>query len=146
MEDQSLVANNGFNTSSHPGDYIGPPEPKRRFVSGETLLHFETSLVGQHPAQPVTPGYYYPVIPRNEARAIVLEDENILLRKKIEELKKQVCFSILILNLRFLQYLFCAFKYKIFQLFSIKNSKSKFKVYIYMYSTLKILDLYQLFI
>lgn len=38
----------------------------------------------------MTSGYYYPVIPRNEARAIVLEDENALLRKKIEELKKQV--------------------------------------------------------
>lgn len=30
------------------------------------------------------------MIARNEARAIVLEDENVLLRKKIEELKKQV--------------------------------------------------------
>lgn len=92
MEDQhNLVTNNGYNASSHPPDYIGPPEPKRRIVSGETVVHFEASpLVGQHTAQPVTPGYYYPVIPRNEARAIVLEDENALLRKKIEELKKQV--------------------------------------------------------
>ncbi|KAH0952160.1 hypothetical protein HN011_011372 [Eciton burchellii] len=95
MEDQhnNLVANNGYNTSSHPTDYIGPPEPKRRIVSGETVVHFEAPpLVGQqHATQPtVTPGYYYPVIPRNEARAIVLEDENALLRKKIEELKKQV--------------------------------------------------------
>ena len=91
MEDHSLIATNGYSASSHPPDYIGPPEPKRRLVSGEALLHFETSqLVGQHPAQPVTSGYYYPVIPRNEARAIVLEDENALLRKKIEELKKQV--------------------------------------------------------
>lgn len=92
MEDQhNLVTNNSYNASSHPPDYIGPPEPKRRIVSGETVVHFETSpLVGQHTAQPVTSGYYYPVIPRNEARAIVLEDENALLRKKIEELKKQV--------------------------------------------------------
>lgn len=91
LEDHSLLPNNGYNASSHPLDYIGPPEPKRRLVSSEALLHFETSqLVGQHPAQPVTSGYYYPVIPRNEARAIVLEDENALLRKKIEELKKQV--------------------------------------------------------
>jgi len=97
MEDQhnNLVANNGYNTSSHPTDYIGPPEPKRRIVSGETVVHFEAPpLVGQqHATQPtVTSGYYYPVIPRNEARAIVLEDENALLRKKIEELKKQVSF------------------------------------------------------
>lgn len=96
MEDQhnNLVANNGgYNTSSHPTDYIGPPEPKRRIVSGETVVHFDAStIVGQqHATQPaVTPSYYYPVIPRNEARAIVLEDENALLRKKIEELKKQV--------------------------------------------------------
>lgn len=97
MEEQhsNLVANNGgYNTSSHPADYIGPPEPKRRIVSGETVVHFEAPpLVGQQHAtqQPtVTPGYYYPVIARNEARAIVLEDENALLRKKIEELKKQV--------------------------------------------------------
>lgn len=91
LEDHCLLPNNGYSASSHPPDYIGPPEPKRRLVSSEALLHFETSqLVGQHPAQPVTPGYYYPVIPRNEARAIVLEDENALLRKKIEELKKQV--------------------------------------------------------
>ena len=92
MEDQhNLVASNGYNASSHPPDYIGPPEPKRRLVSGETVVHFEASpLVSQHAAQQVTPGYYYPVIPRNEARAIVLEDENALLRKKIEELKKQV--------------------------------------------------------
>ncbi|XP_076227898.1 zinc finger CCCH domain-containing protein 10 isoform X2 [Nomia melanderi] len=92
MEDQhNLVTNNSYNASSHPPDYIGPPEPKRRIVSGETVVHFEASpLVGQHAAQQVTPGYYYPVIPRNEARAIVLEDENALLRKKIEELKKQV--------------------------------------------------------
>ncbi|XP_015592303.1 zinc finger CCCH domain-containing protein 10 [Cephus cinctus] len=92
MEDQhSLVASNGYSASLHPPDYMGPPDPKRRMVSGEAVLHFEASpLVGQHPAQPVTPGYYYPVIPRNEARAIVLEDENALLRKKIEELKKQV--------------------------------------------------------
>lgn len=92
MEEQhNLVASNGYNTSQHPTDYIGPPEPKRRIVSGETVVHFETSqIVGQHTAQPVTPGYYYPVIPRNEARAIVLEDENALLRKNIEELKKQV--------------------------------------------------------
>ncbi|EZA58634.1 hypothetical protein DMN91_009033 [Ooceraea biroi] len=94
MEDQhsNLIANNGYNTS-HPADYIGPPEPKRRIVSGETVVHFEAPpLVGQqHATQPtVTPSYYYPVIPRNEARAIVLEDENALLRKKIEELKKQV--------------------------------------------------------
>ncbi|XP_034195663.2 zinc finger CCCH domain-containing protein 10 isoform X2 [Osmia lignaria lignaria] len=92
MDDQhNLVTNNGYNASSHPPDYIGPPEPKRRIVSGETVVHFEASpLVGQHAPQPVTPGYYYPIIPRNEARAIVLEDENVLLRKKIEELKKQV--------------------------------------------------------
>lgn len=95
MEDQhnNLVANNGgYNTSSHPADYIGPPEAKRRLVSGETVVHFDAStIVGQqHATQPVTPSYYYPVIPRNEARAIVLEDENALLRKKIEELKKQV--------------------------------------------------------
>ncbi|XP_012235323.2 zinc finger CCCH domain-containing protein 10-like [Linepithema humile] len=96
MEDQhnNLIANNGgYNTSSQPTDYIGPPEPKRRIVSGETVVHFEASpLVGQqHATQPaVTPSYYYPVIPRNEARAIVLEDENVLLRKKIDELKKQV--------------------------------------------------------
>lgn len=96
MEEQhnNLIANNGgYNTSSHQTDYIGPPEPKRRIVSGETVVHFEASpLVGQqHATQPaVTPSYYYPVIPRNEARAIVLEDENVLLRKKIEELKKQV--------------------------------------------------------
>ncbi|XP_071572705.1 uncharacterized protein [Temnothorax nylanderi] len=94
MQDHNnLVANNaGYNTS-HPADYIGPPEPKRRLVSGETLVHFEASpIVGQqHATQPtVTPSYYYPIIPRNEARAIVLEDENVLLRKKIEELKKQV--------------------------------------------------------
>lgn len=94
MEDQhnNLVANNGgYNT--HPADYIGPPEPKRRIVSGETVVHFDTStIVGQQHAtqQAVAPSYYYPVIPRNEARAIVLEDENALLRKKIEELKKQV--------------------------------------------------------
>ncbi|XP_066598727.1 zinc finger CCCH domain-containing protein 10-like [Prorops nasuta] len=93
IEDQrNLVGNNGYNTAStHATDYIGPPEPKRRMVSGETVVHFEASpMVGQHPAQPVTSGFYYPVIPRNEARAIVLEDENALLRKKIEELKKQV--------------------------------------------------------
>lgn len=96
MEDQhnNLIANNGGYTSSHPADYIGPPEPKRRIVSGETIVHFDAStIVGQQHAtqQPtVTPSYYYPVIPRNEARAIVLEDENALLRKKIEELKKQV--------------------------------------------------------
>lgn len=97
MEDQhNLVASNGYNASSHPPDYIGPPEPKRRLVSGETVVHFEASpLVSQHAAQPVTPGYYYPVIPRNEARAIVLEDENALLRKKIEELKKQVSLCLL---------------------------------------------------
>lgn len=90
LEDHSLLVNNGY-SASHSLDYIGPPEPKRRLVSSEALLHFETSqLVGQHPTQSVTPGYYYPVIPRNEARAIVLEDENALLRKKIEELKKQV--------------------------------------------------------
>lgn len=92
----NLVANNGgYNTSTHPTDYIGPPEPKRRLVSGETVVHFEASpIVGQpHATQPtVAPGYYYhPMIARNEARAIVLEDENVLLRKKIEELKKQVC-------------------------------------------------------
>ncbi|KYN03908.1 PREDICTED: zinc finger CCCH domain-containing protein 10-like [Cyphomyrmex costatus] len=89
----NLVANNGGYNTSHPADYIGPPEPKRRLVSGETVVHFEASpIVGQqHATQPtVTPNYYYPVIPRNEARAIVLEDENALLRKKIEELKKQV--------------------------------------------------------
>lgn len=89
----NLIANNGGYNTSHPTDYIGPPEPKRRLVSGETVVHFETSpIVGQqHATQPtVTPSYYYPVIPRNEARAIVLEDENVLLRKKIEELKKQV--------------------------------------------------------
>ncbi|EFN71948.1 Zinc finger CCCH domain-containing protein 10 [Camponotus floridanus] len=95
MEDQhnNLVANNGGYNTSHPTDYIGPPEPKRRIVSGETVVHFDAStIVGQqHATQPaVTPSYYYPVIPRNEARAIVLEDENALLRKKIEELKKQV--------------------------------------------------------
>jgi len=90
----NLIANNGGYNTSHPADYIGPPEPKRRLVSGETVVHFEASpIVGQqHATQPtVTPNYYYPVIPRNEARAIVLEDENALLRKKIEELKKQVC-------------------------------------------------------
>lgn len=89
----NLVANNGGYNTSHPTDYIGPPEPKRRLVSGEAVVHFEASpIVGQqHATQPtVTPSYYYPVIPRNEARAIVLEDENALLRKKIEELKKQV--------------------------------------------------------
>lgn len=95
MQDHNnLVANNGGYNTSHPADYIGPPEPKRRLVSGETVVHFEASpIVGQqHATQPtVTPSYYYPVIPRNEARAIVLEDENVLLRKKIEELKKQVC-------------------------------------------------------
>lgn len=95
MEDQhnNLIANNGGYNTSHPADYIGPPEPKRRIVSGETVVHFDAStIVGQqHATQPaVTPSYYYPVIPRNEARAIVLEDENALLRKKIEELKKQV--------------------------------------------------------
>ncbi|XP_033211396.1 zinc finger CCCH domain-containing protein 10-like [Belonocnema kinseyi] len=91
IEDHAMIATNGYSASPHPPDYMGPPEPKRRLVSGEALLHFETShLLGQHPAQPVTSGYYYPVIPRNEARAIVLEDENALLRKKIEELKKQV--------------------------------------------------------
>lgn len=94
MQDHnSLIANNGGYNTSHPADYIGPPEPKRRLVSGETVVHFEASpIVGQqHATQPtVTPSYYYPVIPRNEARAIVLEDENVLLRKKIEELKKQV--------------------------------------------------------
>ncbi|KAK0083129.1 hypothetical protein PV325_009299 [Microctonus aethiopoides] len=89
----SLVVNNGFNASLYPGDHTGPPEPKRRIVSaGETIVHFETSpLVGQHTAQPpVTSGYYYPVIARNDTRAIILDDENSLLRKKIEELKKQV--------------------------------------------------------
>lgn len=89
----NIVANNGGYNTSHPADYIGPPEPKRRLVSGETVVHFEASpIMGQqHATQPtVTPSYYYPVIPRNEARAIVLEDENALLRKKIEELKKQV--------------------------------------------------------
>ncbi|KYM77867.1 PREDICTED: zinc finger CCCH domain-containing protein 10-like [Atta cephalotes] len=89
----NLIANNGGYNTSHPTDYIGPPEPKRRLVSGEAVVHFEASpIVGQqHTTQPtVTPSYYYPVIPRNEARAIVLEDENALLRKKIEELKKQV--------------------------------------------------------
>ncbi|XP_020282356.1 zinc finger CCCH domain-containing protein 10-like [Pseudomyrmex gracilis] len=96
IEDQHnnlVTSNGGYNASSHPADYMGPPEPKRRIVSGETVVHFEASpLVSQqHATQPtVTPGYYYPVIPRNEARAIVLEDENALLRKKIEELKKQV--------------------------------------------------------
>lgn len=92
MEDpHPMVQNNGYNASPHPGDYAGPPEPKRRIVSGETVVHFEASpLLGQHTAQQVTPGYYYPVIARNEARAIVLEDENALLRKKIDELKKQV--------------------------------------------------------
>ena len=109
MEDQHpLVTNNGYNASPHPGDILGPPEPKRRIISGETVVHFETSqLVGQHTAQQITPGYYYPVIARNEARAIVLEDENSLLRKKIEELKKQVsrrsrfpAFSFLIKILR----------------------------------------------
>lgn len=93
QEHNNLVANNGGYNTSHPADYIGPPEPKRRLVSGETVVHFEASpIVGQqHATQPtVTPSYYYPVIPRNEARAIVLEDENVLLRKKIEELKKQV--------------------------------------------------------
>ncbi|XP_015509197.1 zinc finger CCCH domain-containing protein 10 [Neodiprion pinetum] len=92
MEDpHPLVHNNGYNPSTHPPDYLGPPEAKRRIVSGETILHFETSpLVGQHPTQPVTSSYYYPVIPRNEARAFNLEDENALLKKKIEELKKQV--------------------------------------------------------
>lgn len=94
MEDQhnNLVANNGGYNTSNPADYIGPPEPKRRIVSGETVVHFDAStIVGQHATQAaVTPSYYYPVIPRNEARAIVLEDENALLRKKIEELKKQV--------------------------------------------------------
>ncbi|XP_012270972.1 zinc finger CCCH domain-containing protein 10 [Orussus abietinus] len=92
VEDQHhVVANNGFGASTHP-DYIGPPEAKRRLVSSEAVVHFEASpIVGQqHAAQPITPSYYYPVIPRNEARAIVLEDENALLRKKIEELKKQV--------------------------------------------------------
>ncbi|XP_014477188.1 PREDICTED: zinc finger CCCH domain-containing protein 10-like [Dinoponera quadriceps] len=93
MEDQhnNLVTNNGYNASSHPADYIGPPEPKRRIVSGETVVHFEASpLMGQHTTQPtVTSGYYYPVI-SNEARALVLEDENTFLRKKIEDLKKQV--------------------------------------------------------
>ncbi|XP_034938160.1 zinc finger CCCH domain-containing protein 10-like [Chelonus insularis] len=91
-EDQhSLLPNNGFTPSPQSGDYIGPPEPKRRIVSGEAVVHFETpSIVGQHSAHPLTPGYYYPVIARNDTRAIVLEDENSLLRKKIEELKKQV--------------------------------------------------------
>ncbi|XP_032674046.1 zinc finger CCCH domain-containing protein 10-like [Odontomachus brunneus] len=93
IEDQhnNLVTNNGYNTSSHPADYMGPPEPKRRIVSGETVVHFEASpLMGQHATQPtVTSGYYYPVI-SNEARALVLEDENTFLRKKIEDLKKQV--------------------------------------------------------
>ncbi|XP_077276472.1 uncharacterized protein LOC143905153 [Temnothorax americanus] len=94
MQDHNnLVANNAGYNASHPADYIGPPEPKRRLVSSETVVHFEASpIVGQqHATQPtVTPSYYYPIIPRNEARAIVLEDENVLLRKKIEELKKQV--------------------------------------------------------
>lgn len=88
-----MVVNNGFNASLYPCDHTGPPEPKRRIVStGETIVHFETSpLVGQHTAQPpVTSGYYYPVIARNDTRAIILDDENSLLRKKIEELKKQV--------------------------------------------------------
>lgn len=85
------MSSNGYGNASSNSDYMGPPEPKRRLVSGETVVHFEAPpLVGQHAAQSVTPGYYYPVIPRNEARAIVLEDENALLRKKIEELKKQV--------------------------------------------------------
>lgn len=90
-EPHPLVHNNGYNASTHPPDYLGPPEAKRRIVSGEAVVHFEASpLVGQHPAQPVPAGYYYPVIPRNEARTIILEDENALLRKRIEELKKQV--------------------------------------------------------
>lgn len=85
-----MVVNNAFNAPAHADDYTGPPEPKRRCVSGETIVHFQTpSLIG-HPTQQVTPGYYYPVIARNEARAFVLEDENSLLRKKIEDLKKQV--------------------------------------------------------
>lgn len=96
MEDQhnNLVTNNGYNTPSHPVDYMGPPEPKRRIVSGETVVHFEASaLMGQHATQPtVTSGYYYPVI-SNEARALVLEDENTFLRKKIEDLKKQVRYT-----------------------------------------------------
>ncbi|XP_063978631.1 zinc finger CCCH domain-containing protein 10-like [Diachasmimorpha longicaudata] len=92
MEDQhTMVQSNGYNASPQPGDYMGPLEPKRRLVSGEAVVHFEASpLLGQHAPQQVTPGYYYPVIARNEARAIVLEDENSLLRKKIDELKKQV--------------------------------------------------------
>lgn len=91
-----MVANNGYSMPAHPADYIGPPEPKRRIISSETVVHFEASpIVGQQAAPPtVTPSYYYPVIPRNEARAIVLEDENALLRKKIEELKKQVYIKV----------------------------------------------------
>lgn len=93
MEDQhSSVTSNGFHPPAHPPDYIGPPEPKRRIVSGETVVHFEApQILGQHTTQQVTStGYYYPVIQRNETRGIVLEEENALLRKKIEELKKQV--------------------------------------------------------
>ncbi|XP_074109750.1 zinc finger CCCH domain-containing protein 10 [Cotesia typhae] len=96
---QHVLTNNnghgGYSASPQSNDFIGgPPEPKRRIISGgEAILHFETSpIVGQHTTahSAVTPGYYYPVIARNEARAIVLEDENSLLRKKIDELKKQV--------------------------------------------------------
>lgn len=89
MEDQqhSCVTSNGFHAPVHPPDYIGPPEPKRRIVSGETVVHFGApQILGQ---QVTSTGYYYPVIQRNEARTIVHEEENALLRKKIEELKKQ---------------------------------------------------------
>lgn len=91
IEDQHpMIINSGYNASPHPGDYLSPPEPKRRIISGEAVLHFETSpqLVGQQ--------IYYPVIARNEARSFVLEDENSLLRKKIDELKKKVCNTIII--------------------------------------------------
>ncbi|KOX69836.1 Zinc finger CCCH domain-containing protein 10 [Melipona quadrifasciata] len=90
----NLIATSHHNVSRPQHNFNGTSNGEnRRYEEDrkETVVHFEASpLVGQHTAQPVTPGYYYPVIPRNEARAIVLEDENALLRKKIEELKKQV--------------------------------------------------------
>lgn len=72
-------------------EVLGPPEAKRRMVSGEAVLHFETApILEQHSSQSVTSNYFYPVFNRNEARFIVLEDENALLKKRISELQKQV--------------------------------------------------------
>ncbi|XP_069691941.1 zinc finger CCCH domain-containing protein 10-like [Periplaneta americana] len=72
---------------------FGPPEAKRRhFITPELQQNNQLIIARENHNQPTPHNHCYSatVLSHAEARTLLLDDENAMLRKKIEELKKQV--------------------------------------------------------